>query len=255
MSRAGTARAGSPRTAVAGAAAAGRPAGPRRGRRRTRILAAVLGTVLLACAAEAAATSVVENGIEEALRPRLGRTDADLAGSGLLALARGRADHVTVTGDDAALGPVSGASVRLDLDGVPLGGGGTKAVDGVHGRITVPVEAVRTWLASAEQALPVSSVTTDPAAGVLHLGFGPGGALDIALRPELRDGHVGFALDEATLMGTPAPERLTRGIRDRLAGRPDSENPVPDLKPTSVRVTERGIEATLDAGPVHLTGS
>ncbi|MEU7556031.1 LmeA family phospholipid-binding protein [Streptomyces sp. NPDC044571] len=256
MSRATTARAGGrPRTAAAGPVASALPSRSRRGTWRARILAGVLGTALLAGGAEAAATAVVENGIEDALRPRLGRTDADLAGSGLLALARGRVGRVTVTGDDAALGRVTGASVRLGLDGVPLGGGGGKAVDAVHGRITVPTEAVRAWLTTGEQSLPVSEVTTDPATGVLHLGLGPGGALGIAVRPHLHDGRVEFTLDAATLMGSPAPERLTRGIRDRLAARPGVQDLAPALKPTSVRVTDRGIEAVVDARHVGLAAT
>ncbi|MET9959851.1 hypothetical protein ABZ128_12445 [Streptomyces sp. NPDC006326] len=260
MSRTTTAGAGGrPRTTAAGPGAGGRaggrPSRSRRGRRRVRILAAVLGTALLAGCAEATATAVVENGVEDALRARLGRTDADLSGSGLLALARGRAGRVTVTGDDAALGRVTGASVRLGLEGVPLGGGGSRAVDAVRGRITVPTEAVRAWLPTGEQSLPVAGVTTDPAAGVLHIGLGPGGALDIALRPRLHEGRVEFTLDAATLMGTPAPERLTRGIRDRLAAGPGPQGPAAALKPTSVRVTDRGIEATVDARHVGFAGA
>lgn len=230
------------------------PYASRCGRRRARVLAAVLGAVLLAgAAAEAVATTVVERGVEAALRPRLGRTDADLAGSGLLALARGRAGRVTVTGDDATLGRVTGASVRLRLDGVPLHGGGSRVVDAVRGRIAVPTGAIRTWLTTGDRPLPVSEVTTDPAAGVLRLGLGPGGVLGVSVRPELRDGHVEFTLDSATLMGAPAPDRLTLGIRDRLAAVPEPRGAAPTLRPTSVRVTAGGVEAGVDARHASLS--
>lgn len=218
---------------------------PRTPRRRLRpLLAGALAAALLTGAAEAAATAVVEDRVEDALRPRLGPTSADLRGSGLLALARGRAAGITVTGDEAPLGPVTGAAVRLDLEGIALRGNGRGTVDAVHGRITVPAGAVRAWLGSS--CLPVSAVTPDPAAGTLRLALGPGGALTVTLRPELRDGRLGFALDGASLMGAPAPERLTQGIRDRLAARPPAP-PGPALDPTAVRVTGRGVELTLDA--------
>ncbi|WP_405977624.1 hypothetical protein [Streptomyces sp. NBC_00158] len=227
------------------------PRAPRRRRRVRLLLAGALAAALLTGAAEAAATAVVEDRIEDALRPRLGPTRADLHGSGLLALARGRAAGVTVSGDDAPLGPVTGAAVRLDLDGTALRGSGRGTVDAVHGRITVPADAVRAWLGSS--GLPVSEVAPDPAAGTLRLGVGPGGALTVTLRPELRDGRLGFALDGASLMGAPAPERLTQNIRDRLAARSPAP-PGPALGPTAVRVTGRGVELTVDARRLRLEG-
>ncbi|MEU9717670.1 hypothetical protein [Streptomyces sp. NPDC047976] len=226
------------------------PGTPRR-RRARLLLAGALAAALLTGAAEAAATAAVEGRVEDALRPRLGPTHADLHGSGLLALARGRAAGITVAGDDAPLGPVTGAAVRLRLDGTTLRGSGRGTVDAARGRITVPAGAVRAWLRSS--GLPVSDVTPEPAAGTLRLGAGPGGALTVTLRPELRGGRLGFTLDGATLMGAPAPERLTQGIRDRLAARPPAP-PGPALEPTAVRITERGVELTLDTGRLRLAG-
>ncbi|MFJ3876564.1 hypothetical protein ACIPW5_03785 [Streptomyces sp. NPDC090077] len=244
MSRTGMSRTANATATTAAASAQRRtpaPGGPRR-RRARFLLAGALAAVLLTGAAEAAATAVVEDRVEDALRPRLGPTRADLHGSGLLALLRGRADGATVSGDDAPLGPVTGAAVRLDLDGIALRGSGRGTVDAAHGRITVPAGAVRAWL--GRSGLPVSEVAPDPAAGTLRLGLGPGGALTVTLRPELRDGRLGFALDGASLMGAPAPERLTQGIRERLADRPPAPAG-PALEPTGVRVTTRGVEVTV----------
>ncbi|MFJ5546637.1 LmeA family phospholipid-binding protein [Streptomyces sp. NPDC093225] len=241
---------------ASGRVAPDRPPRARLRRRRARLLAGLLGVVVLAGTAEYAATAVVENRVEDALRPRLGETDADLSGSGLLALLRGRADGVTVTGDHATIGPVTGASVDLRLDGIDVhrGAHDADAVDSVHGRITVPTGAVRSWLTSTSPALAPTDVTTDPAAGTLRLGLGPGGAVTVTLRPELHDGRFRFALAGATVMGAPAPERLTRLVEDRLAAAPapsgdGAVTPLPGLEPTSVRVTALGIEVALDGTP------
>ncbi|RSS81937.1 DUF2993 domain-containing protein [Streptomyces sp. WAC06614] len=220
---------------------------------------AAAGLALLAGTAEYGATRVVEGRIEDALRPRLGPTEADLSGPGLLAVARGRVDAAEVTGHDVAFGRITGASVDLSLHGVTTAGDGRATVASVRGRITVPAGAVRASLAAGDRALPVGAVTTDPASGTLRLGLGPGGAATVVLRPELRDGRLSFDLAEATLLGRPAPERLVGAVREELAaaegrraGPGGADAALPGLRAEAARVTDRGVEVTVRGTDLHL---
>ncbi|MFF5447826.1 hypothetical protein [Streptomyces sp. NPDC012888] len=229
-----------------------------RGRRRRRLVAAVLavlGTAVVAGAAEVAATTVVENRIEDALRPRLGDTTAELTGPGLLTLPRGRAGSVTVSGEEARFGRLSGASVRLRLDGIALTGGTAGEVDSLRGTVTLPTAALRALLVDTRPGLPVGEVAADPATGTLRAGFGPGDALTVALRPQLDGGRLGFTATEVTLLGRPAPEHLVSGIRERLAELPQGSAgpPLPGAEPVSLRVTERGVELAVAARHPTLT--
>ncbi|MFG2291982.1 hypothetical protein [Streptomyces sp. NPDC048603] len=217
-----------------------------------------VGAVLLTGCAEYGADLMVERRIADALRPRLGANEVDLAGSGLVAVARGRVGSAEVSADEASFGLVTGASVRLTLDGVTMGEDGRGTVGSVEGRVTVPTGAVRDSLAAGDRALPVSSVSTDPASGTLRLGIGPGGAATVLLRPGLTGGRLSFTVAGATLLGRPAPERMVSAVRDGLAARqadsaadPDTAA-LPGLAPESVRVTEQGLEVTLRGEDVRL---
>ncbi|WP_435060055.1 hypothetical protein, partial [Streptomyces sp. bgisy060] len=218
-------------------------------KRRGRIVVAAVGTavgaVLLTACAEYGAGLVVEGRIADALRPRLGATEVDLAGSGLAAVARGRVGSVEVRGDEATFGRISRVSVRLTLSGIAMGEDGRGTVGAVEGRITVPADAIVASLAAGDRALSVSAVSTDPGSGTLRLAAGPGGAAAVHLRPDLRDGRLLFTVTDATLLGRPAPERMVSAIRDGLADRArwsaaDADAAgFPGLTPESVVVTDR----------------
>ncbi|MEV7614274.1 hypothetical protein [Streptomyces sp. NPDC089799] len=226
----------------------------------TVVACGTAAAVLLAGCAEYAAELMVEDRIADALRPRLGATEVDAAGSGLLAVARGRVGTARVSGDEAQVGRISGASVRLTLTGIATGEdgrGGT--VDSVEGRITVPVDAVRASLSAGGGGLPVSAVSTDPASGTVRLDVGPGGAATVRLRPELRHGRLSFTVVEATLLGRPAPERLVSAVREGLADRqersaPDADAALPGMTAESVHVTDGGLDIEVRGRNVRLGG-
>ncbi|MCH0565579.1 MULTISPECIES: DUF2993 domain-containing protein [unclassified Streptomyces] len=244
------------RTARPSPRPADRPAGADRARRPRRratwlVLAAVLA-LLLTGAAEAVARGLVADRVADRLRNRLGDTHVEVDGLALAGLARSRFDGITVTGDQARLGRLAGASVDLRLTGVDLGG--TPRADHVRGAITVPPDAVAEALRQTSSGLPVTGVTPDPASGTLVV-TARGGLATVTLRPALRDGRVTYQLQDARVLGLPAPDALTRRIEEALKEQSDRQTALQRsalLTVTSLRVTSAGVVATLSADDVAL---
>ncbi|MGW4732192.1 hypothetical protein ACWEQC_23980 [Streptomyces shenzhenensis] len=228
----------------------------RRPRRLTTwlVLGAVLA-VLLTGAAEAVARGLVTARVADRMREQLGDTRVELDGSALLGLARGRFDGVTVTGDRARLGRLTGASVDLRITGLDFGD--TPRAGHVRGRITVPTDAVADALSRTANGLPVTGVTADPASGTLIV-TAQGGLATVTVRPVLRDGRVAYDMADARILGRPAPDTLSRRIEEALQKQSDQQSAQRRSTPltvTSLDVTSAGVVATIRADDVSLGGT
>ncbi|WP_250399400.1 hypothetical protein [Streptomyces cellostaticus] len=204
--------------------------------------------VLLTGSAELLAARLVEERISDRLRARIGDNEVDLDGSALLALARGRLNAATVTGDSARLGRIDGATVDLRLTGLELGG--SPHADRIRGSITVPPEAVARALQQSAPGLAVSGVRPDPSSGTLVITV-QGGLGTLTVRPALSGGKVVLTLDDARIMGRPAPAGITSRIEEALRGQ-SARQTATALPLAELRVTSGGLVVVLSADDVAL---
>ncbi|MFK0150482.1 DUF2993 domain-containing protein [Streptomyces sp. NPDC090493] len=210
--------------------------------------AAVVLVVLLAGTAELVVRGLVGERLSGRLRARIGVNQVHLGGSALLGLARGRFDRVTVTGEDARLGRLTGAAVDLRLTDVDVRG--TPRVGRLRGRITVSADALARSLGQGAQGLAVSGVSTDPAHGTLVLSV-HGGLGTVTVRPLLRDGWAAFGLVDARVLGQPAPAGVVGAIEEALREQ-SARQPAPGpVKVTALDVTSAGLVGTVRADDVR----
>ncbi|WP_328388855.1 LmeA family phospholipid-binding protein [Nocardia sp. NBC_00416] len=95
----------------------------------------------------------------------------------------------------------------------------------------------------------VSDVQSDPDTGQLTMkvlgGFGA-----MQLTPQIKDGKVDIEVAQAQFLGIGVPDDLAQGVVDLMT---ESLQTYPlGLQPTSLRVTDNGIEVDLDGGPAEL---
>jgi hypothetical protein len=112
----------------------------------------------------------------------------------------------------------------------------------------VPAVSLQSLATTPNGRLPVSGVRLDAQADTLTLVIGQGGLGEATLKPELRNGHLSLRLEDAEILGKPAPAALVDRIQHDLADRTDIAYPL-GLKATSVDVTETGLDVTLAGGP------
>ncbi|MEW1776751.1 DUF2993 domain-containing protein [Streptomyces sp. NPDC086777] len=245
-----TARPGGTASPAVRGTSAGRtsvPAPRRRRRGRRLTAAAVVLVVLLAGTAELLARGLVGARLSGRLRERIGVNQVHLGGSALLGLARGRFGRVTVTGEDARLGRLTGASVDLRLTDVEVRG--TPRVGRLRGRITVPVDALARSLGQGTGGPAVSGVSTDPEHGTLVLSV-RGGLGTVTVRPLLQDGRAAFELVDARVLGEPAPAGVVGAIEEALHAQ-SARQPAPGpVKVTALDVTSAGLVGTVRADDV-----
>ncbi|MEU8712077.1 DUF2993 domain-containing protein [Streptomyces sp. NPDC048663] len=230
--------------------APGRTAGPgprRRPHGRRILVSAVVLAALLAGTAELVARGMVDGRISGRLRTRIGANQVHLGGSALLGLARGRFDRVRVTGSDARLGRITGASVDLRLTDVTVRG--APRVGRLRGRITVPADAVARSLERDARGPAVSGVAADPAHGTLVISV-RGGLGTVTVRPSLRDGRTAFELVDARVLGQPAPAGLAAAIEEALRERSARQPGPGPMEVTALEVTSAGLVGTVRADDV-----
>ncbi|AJE39099.1 hypothetical protein [Streptomyces nodosus] len=74
------------------------------------------------------------------------------------------------------------------------------------------------------------------------------------MRPSLRDGRVADSLEDARILGRPAPERLTRTIEETLSKQNSRRQDPSPLGVSSLDVTSAGVVATVRADDVAFGG-
>ncbi|MCI3276689.1 LmeA family phospholipid-binding protein [Streptomyces cylindrosporus] len=169
-------------------------------------------------------------------------------GPALLDLFERHLDAVTVSSDHATVGRIPDVSVRARLDDLHLTGDHTGTVARTHADVEVPAASLQTLATTSDGRLPVSGVRLDARADTLTLALGRGGLGQATLKPELRNGHLILRLEDAEILGNPAPGALVDRVQNDLTQRTDIAYPL-DLKATSVDVTETGLRVTLAGGP------
>ncbi|MEU4092680.1 LmeA family phospholipid-binding protein [Streptomyces sp. NPDC026673] len=229
------------------------------GRRARTLLGGAVATAVLACGAgELTARHVIDQRVAAAAGRVLGvapdRVAVDTGGGpALLALAHRRLDRVELSGDDVTVGRLTGASVRVRMDGLRFGA--EPAVSATHADVRVPAGSAAAGSGDTRDdgdgGLPVSAVVPDPATGTLRLELG-GGIGRVTVRPVLRDGRVALTVTGAEFLGRDAAPAVADRIERRLAERaPRGRYPLA-LRATSVEVTSGGLHVTLDGGRAAL---
>ncbi|MGP3683650.1 hypothetical protein ACTVZO_02895 [Streptomyces sp. IBSNAI002] len=215
--------------------------------------AVALVAVLAAGAAEFTARTVLHHRVAAAA-PGLGSGVAvrTADGSVLWDLARESIPRLDISSDDARLGRLAHLRVTARLDEVRLGGKAT--VGSTHAQVTASTQSIAAAIRDAAPSVPVSAVTTDPAAGTVVAAVGPGGAGRLTLRPVLAEGKVTLAVDGFTLFGRSVPtSRL--GLGDGgLDPDPGAREYPLGLEATSVQVAADGVHVALAGGPSALPG-
>ncbi|MFJ8140913.1 DUF2993 domain-containing protein [Streptomyces sp. NPDC096013] len=219
--------------------------------RRRRVLsvtAAALTLLLLAtAAAELAARTLLHSRLSAAVGRTLGRdTDVDIdGGPALLDLFERHLDAITVTSGDARLGHIPDVSVHARLDDVRLTGNHSGTVARAHADVEVPAASLQNMTTQTGGRLPVTGVRLDDQAGTITLDL-QGGLGRATLQPLLQDGRVTLRLEDAEILGSPAPAAVVDRIQHGLTNRTDAAYPL-GLKATAVDVTSTGLTITLDA--------
>ncbi|MFI8232490.1 LmeA family phospholipid-binding protein [Streptomyces sp. NPDC085900] len=222
--------------------------------RAMSITALALTVVLLAAtAAELAARALLQDRLATAAGRALGRNstvDID-GGPALLALLDRHLDAVTIGNDHATLGRIPDVSVRARLQDVRLTGERAGTVAAIHAAVEVPATSLEDLTGTKGSRLPVTDVHLDEKADTITLGLGQAGLGQATLQPRLQDGHVTLHLENAEILGRPAPLRLVDRIQNTLTTRTAADYPL-GLKATSLDVTPTGLSIGLDAGRTRL---
>ncbi|KAB1144809.1 DUF2993 domain-containing protein [Streptomyces luteolifulvus] len=224
-------------------------------RHRTASVTVVTLAVLLltATAAELAARALLHSRVAATAGRALGAdstVDID-GGPALLDLFDRHLDGVTISSDHATLGRIPDVSVRARLNGIRMTGDRSGTVAGTHADIEVPAASLQALALSHNSRLPVTAVDFDAAADTVTLALGRAGLGRATLRPRLQDGRVALHLQDAEILGTPAPDRVVARIQDALTERTDADYPL-GMKATALDVTATGLEIGLDGGPTRL---
>ncbi|MEV5177773.1 LmeA family phospholipid-binding protein [Streptomyces flaveolus] len=209
--------------------------------RTASVTAVVLAAVLLVAAvAEAAARTLPHSRLTAAAGRVLGEDgDVDIdGGPALLALFDRHLDAVTISGDHATLGRIPDVSVHARLNDIRLTGSRSGTVAHTHAEVQIPAESLQSMADAHGNRLPITAVHLDAAADAITLDLrdGLGRA---TLRPGTEDGRLALRLEDADILGSPAPARLVDRIKINLADRADTDYPL-RLKATALDVTPTG---------------
>ncbi|QDQ98270.1 DUF2993 domain-containing protein [Tomitella fengzijianii] len=173
------------------------------------------------------------------------------------------------------LTPITGtvSSISVNSDSINLAGPGEASMRGLQLRSTIhdislpegdgtgtvgSSEASVSWanddMLASLQTLPfgmlISGVTTDPATGTIDVAVA-GGLGSMSLTPRIEGGVVTMQASDITAFGIGLPTGGAQQIIDLLT-RNLAEYPL-QMQPTSVDVTDQGLQVKLQGGPAPLT--
>ncbi|MDH6133449.1 hypothetical protein P3T37_002845 [Kitasatospora sp. MAA4] len=246
-----TTRAAPTRTSTGRPGRLRRPA-TRRGRITRAVVLSVAALLAVVGVGEAVARHVLENRIASGMGKSLDtRVTVDTGdGPALLTLFDRHLGRVTLSADNARLGPLTDASVRVTLDDVHLAEPATASQ--VRADVTIPADSLAQAVRDSGQGIPVSGARTDPATGSLLLTVGPGGMGQLTLKPALADGRVTITATSLQLLGRTITGPPLDQINTRLMARNQQADYPLSLKPLALTVTPTGLALTLASGPTTL---
>lgn len=164
----------------------------------------------------------------------------------LLSLVDKKVSSVTVDSADARFGPAEGMVVSAEANDLDLtqtaDSGGT--IGSSSADISWSTDGILRTLQSQGIGAIVSDVTADPNAGTLS--FAVGGLANLTVQPTANGNQVSVQTVDASILGLGIPTDLVDSIVGILT---DSLQVYPlDMVPTSLTVTDSGLELTLEGG-------
>ncbi|WP_072804337.1 LmeA family phospholipid-binding protein [Rhodococcoides yunnanense] len=164
----------------------------------------------------------------------------------LISLVDKQVSSVTVDSSDARFGPAEGMVVHAEVKDVNLeqtadsnGTIGSSSAD-----ISWSTDGIAATLQSQGIGALVSGVTASQSAGTLS--FSVGGIAQLTVKPSISGDRVDVQTVDASILGLGIPTDLVDSIVGVLT---DSLQQYPlDMKPTSLTVTDSGIELALQGG-------
>ncbi|MBY4227931.1 DUF2993 domain-containing protein [Rhodococcus fascians] len=164
----------------------------------------------------------------------------------LLSLVDKKVSSVTVDSDDARFGPAEGMVVHAEANDLNLtqsaDSGGT--IGSSSADISWSTDGITRTLQSQGIGAIVSGVTSDASAGTLE--FAVGALAKLTVKPQVTGGKVDVQTIDASILGLGIPTDLVDSVVGVLT---DSLQAYPlDMAPTSLTVTDSGIELALEGG-------
>lgn len=227
----------------------------RRPRRRRYLLltAGLAACVVLAGAADIVVGHVISGRISATASKRLtGPVSVSIGATpALYDAVTGRIPAVTIHAPSTAVCNLRDVDVRATLTDVRRSNSRV-TTQGVSADMVVTALTFA-GLISSDFGTP--TVTPEPSAGVLRIGIGPGGLLQIEEKAQLHGDTIQLSPAGMSLHGQPVPDSLKGTIASHLTiSRTLSGLPL-NLTPRSLAITGTGLQVRFAAGPATLTGT
>ena len=227
----------------------------RRPRRRRYLLltAGLAACVVLAGVADLVVGHVISDRISATASKRLtGPVSVSIGATpALYDAVTGRIPAVTIHAPSTAVCNLRDVDVRATLTDVRRSNSRV-TTQGVSADMVVTALTFA-GLISSDFGTP--TVTPDPSAGVLRIGIGPGGLLQIEEKAQLHGDTIQLSPAGMSLHGQPVPDSLKGTIASHLTiSRTLSGLPL-NLTPRSLAITGTGLQVRFAAGPATLTGT
>ena len=227
----------------------------RRPRRRRYLLltAGLAACVVLAGVADLVVGHVISDRISATASKRLtGPVSVSIGATpALYDAVTGRIPAVTIHAPSTAVCNLRDVDVRATLTDVRRSNSRV-TTQGVSADMVVTALTFA-GLISSDFGTP--TVTPDPSAGVLRIGIGPGGLLQIEEKAQLHGDTIQLSPAGMSLHGQPVPDSLKGTIASHLTiSRTLSGLPL-NLTPRSLAITDTGLQVRFAAGPATLTGT
>jgi hypothetical protein len=227
----------------------------RQPRRRLRFLLAVglAACLALAGVAEIVAEHVISHRISAAAGKRLtGPISVSIGATPALADAiSGHISEVTIHAPSTTMCNLRNVTAEATLTDVHRSHGRI-AVQGVSAEMTLTAQTFAGLFRGTNGAV---TVTADPSAGVLRIGIGPGGLLQVEETAQLHGDTIQFSPVGMSLYGRSVPAGLQGMITSRLTVRRTLSGLPLNLTPRSVTITGAGLQVGLVAGPAIVNGT
>jgi LmeA-like phospholipid-binding len=218
-------------------------------RHRAAAIAASVALVAVVAAGtgEFTARNIIQSRIAKAV-PALGSVAVSESGSALWDVMNKHISSVNITSSNAHFGPLSQVSVQARLDNVRLGG--KAMMSGAHAEFTIPAQSIGDAVQAAVPSIPVASVATDPASGMIAVAVGPGGIGQLMLHPVITGGKLSLPVAGLAVMGRSLPPGSLGKAGRGLGPVSGVQRAYPlGLKATSLQVLPDGLQVTLSGGP------
>jgi DUF2993 family protein len=216
------------------------------GRGRLFLAVGLAVVVLATVIAEAATRSAIDGRIAAAADKRLtGPVSVGIGATpALLDAVTGQIPTLTIQAPSTSMCALRDVSATASLTGVHRARSGA-AVQRSSADVTLTTHTFTALLSRYASA----DVTTDPAAGDLRIGIGPGGILQVDETAVLHGDVITFSPASMSLTGRAVPANLHAVINGKLTFRRQLTHLPLGLGPRSVAVTGDGVQIHLTAGP------